>query len=200
MTGRAWSEPPGRASSPQARPEDPDDLAASAGPPPGAYQYGAFVVPADASAVQRLLCAEDARERARGAAERLAARAGFEEHFDARAAQGDAAPWHSPADCFSSLVEALYRATGAENPGFTIDSDPKVIYLWTLHALNRFERECRAAGRAEAEREVTRPLPLEVAERLMTTCEVLMDALRAAQPSPPTAPSPTPPAMPPGAP
>ena len=183
MTGRTRSEPPGRASSPEPHPEQPDELAPSAGPPPGAYQYGAFVVPADASAVQRLLCAEDARERARGAAERLAARAGFEEHFDARAAQGDAAPWHSPADCFSSLVEALYRATGAENPGFTIDSDPKVIYLWTLHALNRFERECRAAGRAEAEREVTRPLPPEVAGRIMDTCDAMMEALRIAQPS-----------------
>lgn len=96
---------------------------------------------------------------------------------------GGPAPWHKPEDVFSALIEALYRATAQEDPGFTLDDDPKVVYQWTLHALDSLQDEAYAMGRAEAEREVTRPLPPEVAGRIMDTCDAMMEALRIAQPS-----------------
>ena len=154
-------------------------------------QHGSFTptpnpggfVPGATSSIQRLLAAEDERDRiaARDSASNSAKRKW------PRILQG-ARPWAvrrrgTSRRTLRCRTEALYRATAQEDPGFTLDDDPKVVYQWTLHALDSLQDEAYAMGRAEAEREVTRPLPPEVAGRIMDTCDAMMEALRIAQPS-----------------
>ena len=138
---------------------------------------------AEASRVQRLLGAEDARERLRGARERLERQQRVEAQRATCAAQGDPCPEHAPIDTFNAVVEAIFTATETENPGFNFTSDPLVVFKWTLQQLQRLEAECFAAGRAEAERESHRPLPPAVADRILDTCEALQEALQMAQPA-----------------
>ena len=140
-----------------------------------------FVVPADASAVQRLLCAEDARERARH--RRSPGARGFERgHFDgARPYKSGDAAWWGLAGGSPSPRPLAPRAPRIRASRST--PTPRSSIYAALHALNRFERSCGAARRRGGARRRQRAAAARGAGAATTTCEVLMDALRAAQPS-----------------
>ena len=129
------------------------------------------------SRMQRLLLQEDARELAAGRRARLNAQA--ERECVRRVPKGGECPFHHPEDVLSAILEAVQGVTAVSAPS-TIDlsTDPRHVFAWAVDALTRYGDECRAEGRAEATRQVRRPLPPEVGERLLATCHQMWEALK----------------------
>lgn len=131
------------------------------------------------SRLQRLLQQDDDRERSAGA--QLWRYAAEEAERAARPRLGLPCPLHAPADVFNTVVRAVHGVTSIAPPAdISLKSDPKAVFAWVVDALDRYGEECRAIGRADAARQIGRPLPPEVSARLLDTCERMWSALREA--------------------
>lgn len=70
--------------------------------------------------------------------------------------KGAAFPFHDPASTLHSALQAVENVTGAKAPDFTLESDPRQIFLWTTRALLAFGDARYEEGR-RTEREGAEP-------------------------------------------
>ena len=132
--------------------------------------------PGSPSRMQRVLLREEERDLA--FARRARVRQQTEVDATRRIAQGDECPFHSPEDTFSALVDAVQSVTDVRaDAAMNLTTNPRHVFEWALAALVKYGDEQRAAGYAEAARELERPLSPETGAHVLDCCSLMWKAL-----------------------